>query len=91
MADAELVLRSYQKWNTACPHHLLGDFAFAIWDSRARQLFAARDALGVRPFYYHASSERFVFASDLLAILKANGVPRDIDVGSLAVSRFRLR
>jgi len=88
ISDAELILRAFQKWGTDCPNHLLGDFAFAIWNLREHRLFATRDAFGVKPFYYHASSERFVFASDLLAVLKADGVSRDIDMSFLAVSVF---
>ncbi len=49
--DAELVLAAYRKWGEECPHHLLGDFAFAIWDESRKQLFCARDHLGVRPFF----------------------------------------
>src|ERR1700738_4383305 len=43
--DAELVVRAYRQWGQACPEHLLGDFAFAIWDGHRKQLFCARDPL----------------------------------------------
>src|SRR5476649_2651280 len=49
--DAELVLQAYACWGEDCPQHILGDFAFAIWDGRNRKLFCARDALGIKPFY----------------------------------------
>ena len=49
VSDPRLVLAAYRKWGEACPEHLLGDFAFAIWDERQRRLFCARDFLGVRP------------------------------------------
>ena len=50
--DVELILRAYLEWGDSCVEHLLGDFAFAIWDGRKQRLFCARDQLGVKPFYY---------------------------------------
>jgi asparagine synthase (glutamine-hydrolysing) len=50
--DNELILHAYQKWGEDCVQYLIGDFAFAIWDSRDRRLFCARDHFGVKPFYY---------------------------------------
>jgi asparagine synthase (glutamine-hydrolysing) len=80
----ELILRAFQKWGADCPQHLLGDFAFAIWDQRKQQLYAARDAFGVRPLYYHAGGEQLIFASDLKAVLAADGVPKEPDAGCFA-------
>ena len=51
-----------------------GDFAFAIWDSERRTLFCARDHFGVKPFYYHSTDRRFVFASEIGPILGVDGV-----------------
>ena len=51
-SDAELILRAYLKWGDACVDHLLGDYAFAVWDHQARRLFCARDHMGVKPLYY---------------------------------------
>jgi len=47
--DSELVLRSYATWGSNCVGHLRGDFAFAIWDARAKVLFCARDRFGIKP------------------------------------------
>jgi asparagine synthase (glutamine-hydrolysing) len=47
----ELIMAAWQAWGRRCPEHLLGDFAFALWDSRRRVLFAARDAFGVKPLF----------------------------------------
>lgn len=77
--DAALVLRAWRRWGRDCPNHLLGDFAFAIWDSRRRELFCARDQVGVRPFYYAASGGRFVFGSAVQAVLQAPGVSHELD------------
>jgi len=50
--DAELLLKAYQVWGPDGVKHLLGDFAFAIWDGQKQRLFCARDHFGVKPFYY---------------------------------------
>jgi asparagine synthase (glutamine-hydrolysing) len=50
--DAELILHAYHAWGEACVEHLIGDFAFAVWDGRQRRLFCARDQLGVKLLYY---------------------------------------
>jgi len=62
-ADHELVLLAFARWGEQCPQHLLGDFAFAIWDNDARELFCARDPFGVKPFYFARRDSTFVFAS----------------------------
>lgn len=64
-SDAALVLAAYRRWGEECPAHLLGDFAFAIWDERRQQLFCARDPLGVRPLFYAVSGSTFVCASEI--------------------------
>ena len=74
--DAELVLEAFCRWGDACLEHFIGDYAFAIWDRRDRRLFAARDPMAMRPFYYRAEGERLVFASEIGAILDSGGVPR---------------
>ena len=63
--DAELILHAYEAWKEDCVEHLLGDFAFAIWDARLERLFCARDQLGVRQFYYSASDHSFVFSNTI--------------------------
>ena len=59
LADSYFILKAYEKWGENCPEKLLGDFAFAIWDSNKEQLFCARDHMGVKPFYYYLSDEPF--------------------------------
>lgn len=61
----ELILRAYLKWGEGCVEHLIGDFAFAIWDSRSRKLFCARDHFGVKQFYYAQIGSRLVFSNTL--------------------------
>jgi len=77
--DSELILAAYARWGADCPTRLVGDFAFAVYDRRARVLFCARDRMGLRPFYYHAGPSQFAFASTLRGLLAAPGVPRRLD------------
>lgn len=83
-SDAALILASYERWGADCPKALVGDFAFAIWDRRIRRLFCARDAMGVKPFYYVASPRFFAFASEAKALFRLREVPRDPDPQQVA-------
>jgi asparagine synthase (glutamine-hydrolysing) len=82
--DAEIILAAYLAWDIACVDHLLGDFAFAIWDPRRHRLFCARDHLGIRPFYYHQAGHFFTFASEPRALLTLPQVPYRINEGRIA-------
>jgi asparagine synthase (glutamine-hydrolysing) len=62
---AELILHAVRLWGHDAPHHLLGDYAFAVWDAERRRLFCARDPFGVKPLYYAHTSGALVFASSL--------------------------
>jgi len=85
IGDAELLHAAWQKWGDDCAEHLLGDFAFAIWDVARQEAFIARDVMGVRPLYYHHSPGRlFVFASETSAILSHPRVPVQVDEGRVA-------
>ena len=66
--DAELILCAYDVWGEECLNHLIGDFAFAIWDGRAQHLFCARDHFGVKPFFYAHIGNSFVFSNTLNAL-----------------------
>ncbi len=78
--DSMLILKAYQRWGVDCPTHLLGDFAFAIWDGQEQRLFCARDILGVRPFYYYLRNGTFCFASDLAALLSSTEVVTELSL-----------
>ena len=85
IGDGELILRSYLQWGEECVDHLLGDFAFAVWDPRSQQLFGARDHMGLRPFVYSfASDALFAFASEPSSILAHGDIPATINEGRIA-------
>jgi asparagine synthase (glutamine-hydrolysing) len=67
--DTEVILYSFMEWGPACLDKFNGMFAFAIYETKTKILFAARDRFGIKPFYYHANGRRLVFASELRAIL----------------------
>jgi asparagine synthetase B (glutamine-hydrolysing) len=62
-ADTAIVAGAFEKWRDAAPLHLLGDWAFAAWDSRARRLFLARDHYGMTTLYYFRDARKFAFAT----------------------------
>ena len=74
-SDTEVVLRAYQQYGRACVDHFRGMFAFAIWDEARRELFLARDRLGIKPLYYAWDGRTFRFGSELKAILAAGVSP----------------
>ncbi len=84
MTDGELILGAYERWGPACVEHLLGDYAFVIWDAREQTAFCARDHIGARSFYYSVSADQLVFASNIDAVLAASGVSDTLDETTIA-------
>ncbi len=78
-ADTEVILHGYEEWGEAIVPKLRGMFAFAIWDSNRKRLFAARDRLGIKPFHYYESPYGLVFGSEIKAILEHPDVHRTLD------------
>ena len=65
LTDAERIVRAYETWGDDCVEHLIGDFAFAMWDRRSQRLFCARDHFGVKPFFYARAGNSFIFSNTL--------------------------
>ena len=77
--DTEVIVAAYDHWKEECVDHFDGMFAFAIWDKKEKELFAARDRFGEKPFFYFLNKEQFVFASEMKA-LWATGIERKVNL-----------
>jgi len=82
-SDTELLLRSYLEWDEGCLGHFNGIFAFAIYDYAKKELFAARDHFGVKPFFYAVRNGAFLFASEIKSLLRHPGIEPVIDQAGL--------
>ncbi len=78
-SDTEVLLAAYMQWGEGCLPRLHGMFAFAVYDDRKKELFIARDRIGIKPLYYHESDQHLLFASELRALLATGLVPRKLD------------
>lgn len=83
-SDAALILEAYSRWGLDAPTHLIGAFAYALWDAGARRLVLARDPIGVRPLFVHLGTNGVVFASTVPAVLSASFVPDDLNETRIA-------
>ena len=81
--DTEVILHLYEEKGPDCVHHLNGQYAFAIWDSRKKELFLARDRVGIRPLHYALHKDRLIFASEVKSIFMVEDIARRIDPVSM--------
>src|SRR5947209_2989186 len=77
--DTEVIVHLYEEYGADLVAHLRGMFAFALWDGHKKKLLLGRDRLRIKPLYYANLGDRFVFASELKAILQLPGVQREFD------------
>lgn len=77
--DTEVILKAYAHWGSDCVTRLQGMFAFAVWDIHQRQLFLARDRLGIKPLYFSQTHSYLRFASTLPALIAAGDVDKRLD------------
>jgi len=82
-SDTEVILKLYQSRGKRMLGSLRGMFAFAIWDERKKQLFAARDHLGQKPYYYHLDGHTFAFCSEIKGLLAFDPSLRQLDPDAL--------
>jgi len=82
--DTEVILHLYEEYGPDCLNFLNGQFAIALWDTRHRQLFIARDRLGVRPLFYTVRNGQFIFGSEIKTLLAHPEVSAEIDPAALA-------
>ena len=83
-SDTEVILHLYEDAGPRCVDQLNGMFAFAVWDTRNQVLFAARDRLGIKPFYYTSGDERFLFASEIKALFQTGLIQPQLNPAGLA-------
>lgn len=79
-----IIAAAYRRWGDECAVHLLGDFAFILWDQRAERLLCARDAFGVRPLYYYLADRLFAAASTIGAVIALPAVGPELDEAAMA-------
>lgn len=77
-SDTETIVHLYEQCGIECLKYLQGMFSFSIWDNAKKQLFCARDRFGIKPFYYYKDKEKFVFGSEIKAILKSDGIDKTL-------------
>lgn len=81
--DTEVILAAYIRWGEECLRRFNGMFAFAIYDKEKKELFIARDRLGIKPLYYTQTGNNLFFASEVRSILASGFVEKEIDNDSL--------
>lgn len=92
--DPELLLAAFEELGERLFERLNGDFAFALFDARARKLYLVRDPMGVRPLYYTTAGQDFLFASEIKAFLKYpefRARPSDVDLADLLLANSPLQ
>jgi asparagine synthase (glutamine-hydrolysing) len=82
-SDTEVVLYAYIFWGSQCLKRFNGMFALAIWDSREKELFLARDRFGKKPLYYYHHRDGVTFASELTALLADEEIPRRVSLEAI--------
>ncbi len=78
--DSAFILFAYELWGEDSPNHLLGDFAFAVWDQPRQALFCARDQIGIKPFNYHWNGRKFLFGTEMKQVFQDPSLSRDLDL-----------
>jgi asparagine synthase (glutamine-hydrolysing) len=89
--DINYIVKAYEKWGKDCVKYLIGDFAFAIWDKNDETLFCARDHIGIKPFFYLKTDNKFIFASELKTIVELREIPVELNESKLGDWMYRIQ
>jgi asparagine synthase (glutamine-hydrolysing) len=84
ISDSEFLLHAYAAWGESCVDRLRGDFAFAIWDTKHKTLFCARDHFGIKPFYYADLNDLFIFSNTIDCIRLHPSVSDELEEAAIA-------
>ncbi|MFZ3579511.1 asparagine synthase-related protein [Virgibacillus sp. DJP39] len=79
MPDSQLILLAYQKWGEESPKHLVGDFAFMIWDAKKKMLFGATDFSGSRTLYYYNENNKFSFCTTIQPLFSLPYINKELN------------
>lgn len=82
-SDTETILYGYAQWGEAIIEKMVGMWGLAIWDNEKQELFAARDRIGIKPFYFYNKDGRFVFGSEIKSILQHPNVGKELNLNEL--------
>lgn len=82
-SDTEVIIHAYEEYGEKCLQRFRGMFAFGIWDEKRKKLFIARDRLGKKPVYYYCDDKKFVYASEIKAILQDETIDRTLNTQAL--------
>lgn len=78
ITDGELILLAYQKWGKGCVKHLLGDFAFIIWDEKNKKVFCARDHFGIKVLLYNKNDNGIILSNEPTAFFESGWLKKQI-------------
>lgn len=82
-SDTETIIHSFEEWGINCVEKFRGMFAFGIWNSNKKELWLARDRIGIKPVYYTEVNGKFIFASEIKSILVDPGIARNVDEAAM--------
>lgn len=82
-SDTEVILHAYEEKGVECVHDFNGQWSFALWDARKKELFAARDRIGIRPLFFTEAAGQFIFGSEIKSLFSHPAVRRELDVEAL--------
>jgi len=85
-SDTEVIIHAYEEWGTSSFERFNGQWAFALWDRKKGRIILSRDRHGIRPLYYAACNNKFLFASEIKALFADKDVERDLDMAGLSES-----
>lgn len=79
-SDTEVIIHAYEEYGEKCLEKFNGMFAFVIYDKNKNKIFGARDRFGIKPFYYYSDEDKFIFASEIKAIIANKEVKREVNI-----------